>query len=553
MAIVSPTSSDLSLKLPLLSKRATMIAVPVLVAAAFAPLLWSHLGQLWARPHYQFFPIVFVGAAVLAWKELRHPASFQPDKTWKSWGLLAWSWILLATAELLGSSWLSAVAFLFVLLAAVFAVGGSSLLRQLLPAWLFLWLTIPPPFGVDYMLVQALQRLTTQWSSSVLDLFRIYHVIAGNVVEIGPRRFFVAEACAGINSLFSILACGLFYLLYTRPSVLRAILLIVSAMAWVLLANVARIVLVVWFAKQWGIDVAEGWRHDVLGFALFAVALALIWSTDRLLLAIAPSRITPDDPPGGNLPVPEKTPEEEYRGLMESQLAETWLNSRLVGAAFGLLLLSHVLLGNIPHASSAMTAIDGAPDPARLNKQSLPEQIDGWKQGAFTEERRNPGSAFGEYSKIWKYHGNFQQATFAVDYPFSDWHDLQVCYSNQGWEVEEIRQRISREQGTPGFYCVTSLKKSGLRRAYLFYCEFDQAGRVVEPSGEGLRGSLARHKSALKRLQSWGGQTAESERLQVGTLIQFQMLVESTSRLSDAELDKARDRFFLAFRTLHDH
>ena len=245
-----------------------------MVTAAFVPLLWRHCGMLWARPHYQFFPMVFAGAAVLAWKGLRTTALLQPDRTWKSWGVMIWSWTLLAAAELLGSSWLSAVASLLMLLAAIYAVGGRVLFGQLLPAWLFLWLIVPPPFGLDQSLVLALQRLTTQWSSSVLDLFSIYHVVAGNVVEIGTRRFFVAEACAGINSLFSILACTIFHVLYSRPAVLRAILLILAAIAWVLLANVARVVLVVWFAKQSGIDLAMGWRHDLLGFSLFALRSA---------------------------------------------------------------------------------------------------------------------------------------------------------------------------------------------------------------------------------------------------------------------------------------
>jgi exosortase len=526
----------------------TLVAVLVLVAAAFVPLLWAHCRLLWVRPHYQFFPMVFVGAAILALSGPRKSFSLQPDKTWKSWVLMGCSWCLLAGAELFNSSWLSAVASLILLVAVIYAAGGRSLLGQLFPAWLFLWLIIPLPFGLDQSLVLALQRLATQWSSAVLDLMKVYHVVSGNVVEIGSKRFFVAEACTGINSLFSILACTVFYVIYLRTSVVRSILLIIAAMAWVLVANVARIVLVVWFAKQGWADMSGGLRHDLLGFVLFAVALALIWSSDRLLM-IGAYRKKANVLPGSRLP--ETTPEEP-NGAMESQLAGTWLNSYKVGVAFGLLLAWHVLLHYAPNAPSTLAAVDGGPDPQRLNLGSLPEQIDGWKRDKFADEHRNPGSAYGEYSRIWTFNGDAQSATFAVDYPFSEWHLFMDCYTNQGWRVEDKAGHRSSEEGTPGYYSIATLKKTGRKTAYLFNCQFDQAGRVAEPPRIGLRATLARHQTAFRRLLALGGQTAGTEQLQVGTLLQFQMLVETDAPFSAAELSRARERFFLAYRSIHD-
>ena len=276
-----------------------LLAAGACVLLAHLPLVAVHAQQLWIRPHYQFFPLVLLGAAVLAWSRRGQVGSLTPGSAVRTSLVLAAAWILLAAAELLYSSWLAAVACLVVVAALLYGIVGGRLLRLLLPAWALLWLAIPPPFGLDSLLVRSLQTLTTRWSSGVLDLLRVYHVMEGNVVEVGGRRLLVEEACAGINSLFSVLACTLFFVLLVRRPPLRAFLLTLAAVAWVLLANVGRVVTVAYFSARGGVNLADGWRHDALGLLLFALALVMIWSTDRLLLFLSRPRspAAPATPP----------------------------------------------------------------------------------------------------------------------------------------------------------------------------------------------------------------------------------------------------------------
>src|SRR5262249_8904027 len=184
--------------------------------------------------------------------------------------------------------WLGAFATLVLVLAVIYSMGGGLLVRQLLPVWIYLWLLIPIPFGLDNALVLSLQTLTTRWSSALLDLAGVHHVIAGHVLEVaGPRLFFL-EACAGINSLFLVLFCAVFCVFFQRLPPVRATLLLLASVAWVLLANVARVFLIAYLFKRWDIDWTSGWRHDALGFAVFAFALALTWSTNCLILFLTP-------------------------------------------------------------------------------------------------------------------------------------------------------------------------------------------------------------------------------------------------------------------------
>src|SRR5262249_15053610 len=150
-------------------------------------------------------------------------------------------------------------------------------------AWLLLWLAVPPPLELDRDLILWLQGWTTRWSSAVLDALGVFHLTAGNVVEVDGQLLLVEGACSGVNSLVSVLACALFLMLLAERPPLRSLLLLAAAVGWVLAANVARVVGVAWLAARAGIDVSAGWRHEAFGLALFAVAVVLIVSTDGLL------------------------------------------------------------------------------------------------------------------------------------------------------------------------------------------------------------------------------------------------------------------------------
>src|SRR5262245_27094585 len=99
-------------------------ALPALVALAFLPSLVVHAKYLWYRPHYQFFPLVLVGAALLAVRAWRSGGPLPPASS--PWGFrLAWlSLGLLAAAAVFYSPFVGAVAALVALAAAALALGG---------------------------------------------------------------------------------------------------------------------------------------------------------------------------------------------------------------------------------------------------------------------------------------------------------------------------------------------------------------------------------------------------------------------------------------------
>jgi exosortase len=525
------------------TNQVALMAVSAVVLGACLPLVTVHFQQLWARPHYQFFPIVLIGAVLLAVARFRRIESLQPGSRWVSWGMAGFAWMLLAVAELVHSPWPAAIATLVVMMAAIHAAGGWSLVRKMLPPWLFLWLIIPLPFGLDAALVQGLQHLTSYWSSAVLDLFGIVHVFSGNVVEVAGQRLLVEEACAGVNSLFSILACTLFYILFARVPVVRGVFLTLAAVSWVLLANVARVVLIAYLIKTRGIDLTIGWRHDAVGYVLFALALVLIWSSDRLLMFVASPRSSalPPTPAGGDTPTNPATIQDALACLQQS-----WLTSWIAASVFGLVLVAHLLVHGLPTFADPVGAADRA-DMARLDAGSLPANLDGWRREDFSRTSRAASSAFGEFSSTWTYRADSYVAIVSVDYPYPFWHDSHGCYLYQGWELEELTDQKASGSHLPEFYQAAKFKKAGMKSAYLFYGQFDQAGRNMEPL-RGAKGALERYELALERWTNWPNVPAPR---QVGTVAQVQLFIESQSTLSPAEIAKSEQRFLEAYRLVH--
>jgi exosortase len=508
--------------------------------AACAPLVLAHARQLWLRPHYQFFPLLLIGAVVLAWSRLRS-VPIVPDASLSGAALAGLTWALLAGAVLLDSSWLGMVATLIGLAAVIIGAGGRALFRQLLPAWALLWLAVPLPFEYDRTVVLFLQTLTTWCSSDLLDLFGVFHAVSGHVIEVSGRRLLVEQACGGVNSLLSVLACTLFFVFLVRRPPLRAALLVLSALAWVLAANVARVVLVVLLYARRGIDLTAGWRHDALGLFLFSLALGLIWSTDRLLAFLAgPVRSQP--------PADQEAPA-EARSTPEPGMRWTWLSSWPFGVAFALLAAAWAAL----HGSAADPfAAPQRPLPVlgRVSAETMPGQVGDCRRTGFAEQARGSGSEFGENSRAWAYRVGPAEGVLSLDYPFPGWHDLTRCYTTQGWVIQEetVVSTPDAGHGETGYVRIR-LTKPGYRSGYLLFCQFDGRGTVLEPRCSGTELTWHRQAAAVRRLWRTSNGTADPGGDDPpGPVYQLQLFVESYGPLSARDEKQAEALFRAAVR-----
>ena len=111
------------------------------------------------------------------------------------------------------------------------------------------------------------------------------------ILTVGQYQLLVADACAGLNSMFTLEALGLLYLhLRNYRSALRNVLMALIVIPVSFCANVIRVMVLVLITYHFGDDAGQGFFHGAAGLVLFVTALLLIFVADRALTWLLPAR-----------------------------------------------------------------------------------------------------------------------------------------------------------------------------------------------------------------------------------------------------------------------
>jgi exosortase len=532
------------------------------IALTFAPFLAIFFRRLWLDEHHRSFPMILIAAAWLMhvrWPDPSVPLR-QRDRLIAFLALAA-GFVLLTGAVILWSAWLGFVAALFTLLFILIHFGRGEALPQLFSAWLLLWFLLPLPANLDRQLVLGLQAISSQWASMWLDVLEYNHVLSGHVIHIPSQRFVVEEACSGSNSFFVLLGLTAIAVVGLRYPILPGVLLLATTFGWAAVTNTMRIVALVIMRVSAGVDLSTGVGHTVLGLFTFAIALCLLFSTDRLLLfLLAPTAVKPIPAKPHN----ERT--ETGSEAEESDADETKSNPRpivihhrrplflaiaTVAVSVSFFLVSAVeayILFTSPGANLRKVFVgDNSADLERLggslNASSITTLQDGWEFVQFAKKQVDQHPV---RSSTWTFRRGDVTALISLDYPFLGWHELPTCYTVQGWDIRERRvmntlRHADEEVATLEF----SLEKATGEFGMVMVSLFDRTGERLPPpstydwSWKGLA------ENAMSRLGRYG---IEADHIR--SLYQFQVLVTSSSPLTSNEREKVAAFYFVARKEL---
>ncbi|MFO0812411.1 MAG: exosortase U [Gemmatales bacterium] len=497
--------------------------IPLLiVVAAFIPMLVMHGVTLWAKPHYQFFPLVIAGSAVLGYFGCQrlgrlHPGRYQTVAMF--FGFL--SLLGLGAGAFLQSSLIAFGSFLVGSLAFIYSWGGKQLIWKWMPAWLFLWLMMPPPFNWDNDFIVWLKFITARWTGHVLDVFGIVHVMEGNVVIVPPySQLAVEEACSGIHSFFAIITCAMFFVFWFGRPVLHAILLILGSIGWVLAANCARVVLIAVAQVRFNIDLAHGLRHDILGFVIFLFLVLLTLSLDRLLCFVFESTYS--------FMALFRKGRMVLSKMMESQkkkidlgttrwpgLSATWVYAKPIMAVALLLCVTNyalAFLGVIEVAApsdgnliASLNKMEEGIMPPRIDTRAGTSALSWVRFGFKVEEERPRDDKNGRFTRYWQYKAENMDlpVTFSCDYPFMSGHDLTICYAAAGWtKVDDKLMSVDLPNGDKEMYVYATFRKPDGQFGVLFFSLLDEQGRPQQPRYSSTEGSLQNRIRRLKEMVS---------------------------------------------------
>lgn len=251
---------------------------------------------IWSTEEQSQGPIVLAICAWLtwrAWPRIEDPETSAPRPV-IGWTLVAIALVL----HLFGHSQriLSAQT-----LSVVFMFPGLVLLlrgpRQLQAAWFplfFMLFLVPLPGAMVDSITQPLKLAVSSVATTVL--FSAGYPIArsGVILQIGQYQLLVADACAGLHTLFSLEAMGLLYLNVVRhTSLLRNVALAILIVPISFTANVIRVMVLALITYYYGDEAGQGFLHGFAGMVLFMTALMFIIATDSGLRWLVARTATP--------------------------------------------------------------------------------------------------------------------------------------------------------------------------------------------------------------------------------------------------------------------
>ncbi|MGF6274138.1 exosortase B [Massilia sp. UYP11] len=261
---------------------------PVMLGLAllFGPTFHDLFTGAWIGEEQGHGPIIFFLSLWLIWRkwpEVRQataPARPHPS----GWAVLAFG----LGIHLLGRSqqilMFEVASIVAVLAATVLLKLGARALRVLCFPFFFMLFMVPLPSELVAAVTMPM-KMAVSWATEHL-LFAAGYPISrsGVVLQIGQYQLLVADACAGLQTLLTLEALGLFYLnLMRHPSAFRNVALAILIVPVSFTANVIRVIALTLITYYFGDAAGQGFLHDFAGMVLFVTALLMILALDSAL------------------------------------------------------------------------------------------------------------------------------------------------------------------------------------------------------------------------------------------------------------------------------
>lgn len=271
-----------------------------LLAGGFALLYvpaWLDLANtLWATDEQGHGPIILAVSAWLLYQK-RNDLAALPARPWpwSGWSLLALALVVYAFGRSQDITMLAVGSQIVVLVAMTLLFKGAGALRLIWFPLFFMIFMVPLPEALVAVVTGPLKSAVSAVATSLLHALGYPVGRTGVVMTVGPYQLLVADACAGLNSMFTLEALGMLYMnLMKYTSVTRNVILALLLIPTAFAANIVRVMILVLVTYHLGDAAGQGFVHGFAGMVLFVVALVLMLVLDKVLgLFMSPHRGNP--------------------------------------------------------------------------------------------------------------------------------------------------------------------------------------------------------------------------------------------------------------------
>ncbi|WP_221227689.1 exosortase B [Rhodocyclus tenuis] len=262
--------------------------LPLIVGliALYVPTLVDLFLGIWSSDEQKHGPIVLAIACWLAyrkWPAMWVASEGKPGSVW-GWPLFVLGLLLYAIGRSQDILLFEVGSVIWLLAAILLLTRGPVALKAQWFALFFMLFMIPLP-GALVDAVTMPMKMAVSYVAEQL-LFWVGYPIArsGVILQIGQYKLLVADACAGLHTLFTLEALGLLYLNIVRhDSLFRNVALAICIVPISFTANVIRVMVLTLVTYHFGDAAGQGFLHGFAGMVLFLTALLLIIGVDSLL------------------------------------------------------------------------------------------------------------------------------------------------------------------------------------------------------------------------------------------------------------------------------
>ncbi len=260
--------------------------------ALYIPTFYRLFISLWATEAQSHGPIIFFLSIWLIyrrWHQLRQGSSFGASAAGGSLFIAGLALYVIGRSQNIIQFELGSI---IPLLTGILLVQfGWRALGILWFPLFFLLFMIPLPGTIVIKLTMPMKMAVSYIAENLLYWAGYPVARSGVILQIGQYQLLVADACAGLQTLLTLEAMGLFYLnVVKHSSLFRNLTLACMIIPISFIANIIRVLALTLVTYYLGEAAGQGFLHVFAGVLLFLSALLLIMGVDRLLQYIVKLR-----------------------------------------------------------------------------------------------------------------------------------------------------------------------------------------------------------------------------------------------------------------------
>ncbi len=251
----------------------------------YGPAYMELARTVWASDEQGHGPIILAVSAWLLYRK-RHELAAAPQRPvpWLGWPLLLLALVVYALGLSQEIVTFQIGSQIVLLIALLLLFKGARALRLAWFPLFFMLFMVPLPEALVAAVTAPLKSAVSAVASNLLYQLGYPVGRSGVVMTVGPYQLLVADACAGLNSMFTLEALGMLYMnLMNYTSVRRNVVLALLLVPTAFVANIVRVMILVLVTYHFGDEAGQGFVHSFAGMVLFMVALSLMLVLDKLL------------------------------------------------------------------------------------------------------------------------------------------------------------------------------------------------------------------------------------------------------------------------------